>query len=129
MVERNIRSFEDLEVWQYCRELRNELTKLAKGLPDEEKFMLADQMIRAARSVTNNIAEGYGRYTYKNNIHFCRQSRGSVYELIDHLIICNDEQYISETVLDEKKQQCFRAIKLINGYIRFLKKQQGKKGN
>ncbi|NVM26983.1 MAG: four helix bundle protein [Desulfobacterales bacterium] len=53
-MERKIKSFEDLEVWQFCQELRKRLTKLAKNLPGEEKFRLADQIIRAARSVTNN---------------------------------------------------------------------------
>jgi len=91
---RRIKSFEDLETWKFCSELRKKLTKLAKELPGEEKFRLADQIIRAARSVTNNIAEGYGRFHYQENIQFCRQSRGSLYELIDHIKICFDEGYI-----------------------------------
>jgi four helix bundle protein len=63
-MERRIKTFEDLEVWKFCRELRIKLTKLARRLPAEEKFRLADQMIRAARSATNNLAEGYGRYHF-----------------------------------------------------------------
>jgi len=59
---------EDLNVWKKCRELKNELTKIAKGLPAEEKFRLTDQIIRASRSITNNIAEGYGRFHYQENI-------------------------------------------------------------
>lgn len=117
---RQISSFQDLRVWQYGRVLRKELTELARGLPQEEKFRLTDQIIRAARSVTNNIAEGYGRFTYKDNIHFCRQSRGSLYELIDHLIICLDEGYITEATFKEYCDQCESAIKQLNGYIRFL---------
>jgi len=64
VVERKIKTFEDLEVWQFCRQLRNKLTNLAKELPKEERFRLSDQIIRAARSITNNQAEGYGRYYY-----------------------------------------------------------------
>ena len=121
--ERHIRSFEDLRVWQYCRKLRIELTELARKLPPEEKYRLADQIIRAARSTTNNIAEGYGRFSYKENIRFCRHARGSLYELIDHLIICSDENYLPDEVLEQYKARCYSAIKMTNGYIRFLEKQ------
>ena len=120
---RRIKSFEDLEVWLFCRELRKELSRLARRLPRDERFRLTDQIIRASRSVTNNIAEGYGRFTFKDNIHFCRQARGSLYELIDHLLICLDEQYISQEAFEDHKKQCQSAIRLLNGYIRFLSTQ------
>ena len=123
-VERRIKTFEDLEVWQFCRQLRNKLTKLAKELPKEEKFRLSDQIIRAARSITNNQAEGYGRYYYQENIQYCRQSRGSIYECIDHLTICLDENYIKPKEFDDYRNDCIRAIQLVNGYIRFLEKQK-----
>ena len=123
-MERKIKSFEDLEVWQFCRGLRKRLTKLAKNLPGEEKFRLADQIIRAARSVTNNLAEGYGRFHYQENIQFCRQSRGSLYELIDHLIICLDDEYISDKQFTQYRDDCIRGIQLVNGYIRYLSKQK-----
>jgi len=61
-MERRIRTFEDLEMWKVCRDLRNSLTTVIKGLPAEEKYRY--QIIRAARSVTNNIAEGYGRFHF-----------------------------------------------------------------
>ena len=123
-MERKIKSFEDLEVWQFCRELRKRLNKLAKNLPGEEKFRLADQIIRAARSVTNNLAEGYGRFHYQENIQFCRQSRGSLYELIDHLIICLDDEYINNDEFTKYRDDCIRGIQLMNGYIRYLSKQK-----
>ncbi len=62
-----ISSFEDLDVWKRCRELKNIFIKLAKSFPKDERFRLTDQLVRAARSVTNNIAEGYGRFHYKEN--------------------------------------------------------------
>jgi four helix bundle protein len=123
-MDRKITTFEDLEVWKFCRELRNKLTDLAKSLPGEEKFRLTDQIIRAARSMTSNIAEGYGRFHYQENIQFCRQSRGSLYELIDHLSICMDEGYIDNTRFTEYREDCIRGIQLVNGYIRYLSKQK-----
>ncbi len=124
MGERKIKSFEDLEVWQVCRDLRRSMTSFAKTLPPEEKFKLTDQIIRAARSVTNNIAEGYGRYHFQENIQFCRQSRGSLYEIMDHLIICVEENYLTDDNFNKLKSDCERAIMLLNGFIRFLQKQK-----
>ena len=72
-----------------------ESEELIKKFPEEEKFRLADQMIRASRSITANIAEGYGRYHYQDNIRFCRQARGSVYELLDHVAVRSECAYIS----------------------------------
>ena len=86
--------------------------------------MLVNQIVRAARSVTNNIAEGYGRFHYQENIQFCRQARGSLYELIDHLNICFDEKYITEQKYSELKFNIYNIIKILNGYISYLKKQK-----
>ncbi|MCK4572471.1 four helix bundle protein, partial [candidate division WOR-3 bacterium] len=61
-------TFEDLEVWQRGRELRREISNLAKTFPKEESYLLTNQMIRASRSVTANISEGYGRFHYQENI-------------------------------------------------------------
>ena len=79
-------------------------------------------MIRCLRSVTNNIAEGYGRFNYQENIQFCRISRGSLYETIDHLIIAEEENYISADELTNRKVQINKCLAILNGYINYLKK-------
>lgn len=71
----NSRSFKDLNVWEKGRELMYEISVLAKGFPPEEKYMLTSQMIRASRSITAIIAEGHGRFHFKENIQFCRAAR------------------------------------------------------
>ena len=87
-------TFEDLVVYQVAREFRKAMYRVARQLPDVEKFVLASQMRRAALSLTNNIAEGHGRYHYLDQIKFTLQSRGSLEELIDDLNTCEDEQYL-----------------------------------
>jgi four helix bundle protein len=77
-------------------------------------------MNRAARSTTRNIAEGYGRYHHKENIQFCRISKGSLYELIDDLITCKEDNYISEEDYNAGRTLIDTAIKLVNGYIKYL---------
>ena len=125
----NFKSFEDLDVWKHCRELKKKYEKLAKSLPPEEKYRLSDQIIRSARSTTQNIAEGYGRFYYQENIQFCRVSRASLYELLDHLITCLDNDYIKEKEYSLLRTESITGIKLINGYIRYLNKQKDKATN
>ena len=69
-------TFEDLEVYQVAREFRKAMYRLAKRLPNEEKFGLISQIRRAAVSLTNNIAEGHGRFYFIEHIRFMLQSRG-----------------------------------------------------
>ena len=114
-------TFEDLVVWKKARELRKEISELTKTFPKEEKYRLFDQMIRASRSVTANIAEGYGRFHFQENIQYCRQARGSLYELLDHFTVVLDEKYISVELHDEYKIKILNLIKILNGYIKYLK--------
>jgi len=115
---------EDLETWKKCRELRINLGKFIKTLPVEEKFRLTDQLLRASRSITNNISEGYGRFHYQENIQFLRTSRGSLFECVDDLYISLDEQYITQENFDVLYNDCQNCIKLINGYIKYLKNRK-----
>lgn len=94
---------------------------VVSSFPASELYMLRSQIIRASRSVTNNIAEGYGRYTYKDNIKFLVNSRGSLHELLDHLIIAVDEKYLEEETFRLIKEKILRCISVINGLIRYLR--------
>jgi four helix bundle protein len=102
---------------------------LCKKFPAEEKFRLADQMIRASRSSTNNIAEGYGRFHFQENIQFCRQSRGSLFELIDHVLVAEECEYINNNEKEKLIDHIASAIRLLNGYIKYLRKRKDEKTN
>lgn len=117
-----IKSFEDLDVYKMARAFSRKISDLIKTLPKGEDFNLKPQMRRAKVSVTNNIAEGYGRYHFQENIQFCRQSRGSICELTDDFNECHDEKYISEEYRDELKDGAYTLIKVLNGYIASLKR-------
>ena len=120
-------NFKNLEAWQMARSLRNDIKEMTITFPKDEKFKLTDQMIRASRSVTANIAEGFGRYHFQENIQFCRHARGSLTELIDHLSVANDEGYIEEQQRIEFETKIESCLKILNGYIRFLKSSKDKK--
>ena len=121
MKESKYDDFRDLEVWKRCRDIRKKVWDLCKNFPIEEKYRLSDQMIRASRSSTACIAEGYGRYHYQENIQFCRQSRGSLYELIDHVDVAMECDYLNNNHGESLIEEIKTAIKILNGYIRYLK--------
>ncbi len=118
--------FEDLNVYKAAREFRRKMYHVAKALPGEERFALAQQMRRAAISLTNNLAEGYGRYTWQDRTHFCRQSRGSLMELVDDIDICLEEGYIAKA--ESLREQAAQVLQLMNGYIGYLQKGLKEKG-
>ena len=123
MAHDSIRTFEDLECWKACRELRVFVARsLCKTLPKDERYRLGDQILRSARSTTANIAEGYGRFHYLDNAKFCSNARGSCWETIDHMITANDEELISQDLLDQGRAVAARAVALLNGYISYLRK-------
>ncbi len=118
-----IRSFEDLECWKAGRELRLFIARqVLPVLPKEERFRLGDQVLRSARSITANIAEGYGRFHYLDNSKFCSNARGSCYEVLDHLITAHDEGLIPDQLLTvgREKFECTKG--LLNGYMAYLKR-------
>jgi four helix bundle protein len=117
------RGLDHLEVWQrsisfavmICREI-------VILLPAEEKYSLTAQLRRSAQSVPANIAEGYGRYHYQDNIRFCYIARGSLEETYTHLTLAHKLGYLSDTVFRSCLQDIQMLRKLINGYIAYLKR-------
>ena len=86
-------------------------------------------MLRAARSTTANLAEGYGRFHYLDNAKFCSNARGSCWEILDHLITAHDEGLISDTQLNQGRELVYRALKLLNGYMNYLSKAGKRNSN
>ncbi len=122
----NYKGYKDLECYVKARELRKFISRLAKKFPAHEKFLLTSQIIDSSRSVTRNIAEGYGRYTYSDTRNFFIIARGSVTETMDHLTTAYDESYISEEELETGEEKSELVFKLINGYINYLDRSKSK---
>jgi len=118
-----MRSFTELDAWKKSRILRNDIFELAKSFPSEEKYKLSNQIIRSSRSIGNNVAEGHGRFHYADSSKFLINSRGPAAETIGHLIIGLDLKCITNNVFETFKLQCEECMRLINGYINYLKQQ------
>jgi four helix bundle protein len=116
-------SLDDFELYRLAREFRRKLYQVIRQLPPEEKYCLANQMRRAAVSITNNVAEGHGRWYYQENIRFCRTARGSLEEIVDDLNVCLDESYGDPATLAELKSAS-ELVARINSYIAYLRKSK-----
>ena len=119
----SIKSFEDLECWKSARELRIFVAQnIIPKFSIEEKYALTSQLRRSSRSVSDNIAEGYGRFHYQENIQFCRIARGSLCESLNQVITAKDENYIEEDLLQQFRERFERTKAILNGYINYLVK-------
>jgi four helix bundle protein len=119
---KKMKSYKDLDVWKFGRELVLDIYKVTKNFPEDEKYGLISQMRRSAISIPSNIAEGQGRNHSKDSIQFYYVSRGSLYELETQLIISNDLKYLSEPEFEAISAKITDCIKLTNGLINYFEK-------
>jgi four helix bundle protein len=121
----SVKSLESLETWRKAKEFVLRIYReVLPLLPAEEKWNLNQQMRRSSLSISANIAEGYGRYYYQDNIRFCYIARGSLEENLSHLAIAYELKYIPEALFKELEQDGERLTQLINGYISYLKRSK-----
>ena len=117
-----IQSFTDLNAWKEGYKLAVLIYQITKNFPKEEIYSLTNQMRRAAISIYSNIAEGFGRFGYKEKIQFYYIAQGSIIELKNQILLARDIGYLSEEQLDELANQANLAHKLLQGLITGSKK-------
>ena len=117
--------FESLQVWQKAHALMLFVYReVVSHLPPEEKWDLADQIRRSSKSDGANIAEGHGRYYYRDRVRFCYNARGSLSETENHLRAARDLGYITEQTYRQARDLASETQRLLNGYIDYLKRDQ-----
>jgi len=121
MIKVKIKTFTDLIVWQEGHKLVVIVYKITKSFPQEEKYSLVDQMRRAAASVTANIAEGFGRHSYKEKLQFYFLAQGSLTELKNFILIAKDVGYLRRKELDELVEKSNLTHQLLQGFIQKTK--------
>jgi len=112
-----IRDFKDLKTWQDGHKLVIRIYKITNKFPSREDFILVSQMRKSATSFTSNIAEGFGRKTYKDKIHFYYMAQGSLIELKNQLLISKDVGYITPHVYNKLLYQADTCHKLLQSLI------------
>ena len=117
MNQEKIREFTDLRVWQAAHQLVISIYKLTKLFPKSEIFGLISQMQRSAVSITSNIAEGFGRQTYKEKIQFYYQAQGSLTELKNQVILSRDISYITQKDFESIMGHAVSTHRLLQAFI------------
>ncbi len=113
-----ITSFTDLIAWQEGHKLVIMIYDILKRFPKEELYSLTSQMKRSAISITSNIAEGFGRQTYKEKANFFYQSQGSLTELKNQLLIARDINYLNQHDFNRLVEQINSVHRLLQGLIK-----------
>jgi four helix bundle protein len=113
-----IQSFRDLNVWNEGHKLVVMVYKITKSFPKEETYSIIDQMRRAASSITANIAEGFGRHTFKEKVQFYYLSKGSLLELENFILIAKDVGYLNQINFNSLLNQATIVDRLLQGFIK-----------
>jgi len=116
-------NFKELIVWQKSRGLVRDIYELTKKFPEDEKFGLTQQIRRAAISIPSNIAEGSGRGTKNDFLHFLDIANGSAFEVETQLYLGFDLGYITQTEIDTVLIKLFEIEKLIYNFRQSLLKK------
>jgi len=116
-------SFENLEVYEKARALVSDVYRIQNDLPKEERFGLGDQIRRAAVSIVANLAEGSGRQSIKEKVHFIEISYGSLMEVFCELQTACDIGYMKEEQLNALRQQFTDIAKMLSGLRNSMLKQ------
>jgi len=116
---------ETLTVWQKAMIFSVWVCKdLIPTLPKDEIYALTSQLRRSVQSISANIAEGYGRYYYQEDIRFCYIARGSLEETRSHITFARDMGYLAEPICLRAYSEMEELRRLLNGYIQYLKSQK-----
>jgi four helix bundle protein len=113
-----IRNFRDLNAWKESHTLYVAIHKISKSFPKDELFGLTSQIRRAALSVSSNIAEGFGRSSDSDKVHFYIMARGSLFEVQNQLFAARDIELIHTDAFNELFEQSQLAQRLLIGLIR-----------
>lgn len=113
-----IQSFTDLNVWREGHKLVILIYKVTREFPKEETYSLVDQMRRAASSITANIAEGFGRQSFKEKVQFYYLSKGSLSELKNFILIAKDINYLDINSFKQLAEQANIVDQILQGFIR-----------
>ncbi len=121
----SVQGLKRLKVWVRTKDFALTIYKsVLPLLPAEEKWALKQQLRRSSLSISSNIAEGYGRYYYQDNVRFCYIARGSLEEVLSQIVFCFEAGYIPEEIYKELEKEGEELGRMLNGYIAYLKKSK-----
>ena len=121
-----MQSHKDLKVWQYSIDLAEDIYTITRNYPKDELYAMVSQMRRAVTSISLNIAEGYGRGSSNETIHFLYIASGSASELDTQIILSERFAYIDKETADRLSNQITVIRKMISSLITSIKMKMAK---
>lgn len=121
-----IKNFYDLDAWKKGHELVLKIYRITEDFPEKERYGVTSQIQRASTSITADISEGFARFHFKDKIRFYYQSRGSVAEVQNFLLIARDLNYINNDKCAELGELANEVARLTNGLINSTNQQNNK---
>jgi len=116
--------FEDLQCYKLSLDVMLNAHKVASNFPSEEKYDLIQQLRRASKAISANIAEGYGRYHYLDTLRFYSIARGTLNETLSHLIVAKTLGYIKEDYYSEFSELIRETERTLNGLMQYVRKKR-----
>ena len=121
----SVQGLKRLKVWERTKDFALKIYKEVLPLmPAEEKWALKQQLRRSSVSISSNIAEGYGRYNYQDNVRFCYIARGSLEEALSQIVFSHEVGYLPNPIYEELEKEGEELGRMLNGYIAYLKKSK-----
>ncbi len=121
----SVKSLQRLEAWSRSKDFAVRIYReVLPLLPADERWNLNQQLRRSATSIPANIAEGFGRFYYQDNVRFCYNARGSLEETLSHLVMAHEMNFIQGPLFDSLEQDGEKLAQLISGYIAYLKRSR-----
>jgi four helix bundle protein len=111
-------TYRDLKAWQQAMSMVQEVYRLTQAFPREEAYGLTIQLRRAAVSIASNIAEGKGRSSDKELLHFLSNAKGSLFEVETQIMIADRLGYLSQSQSDQLLSQSAEVGRLLNGLMK-----------
>lgn len=118
-----IKDFRILIVYQKSLNMVREINEITKQFPNEEKYKITDQMMRAVTSIGANIAEGVGQEYKAKTISFCNIALGSANEMRHWIAVAEIKEYISGDKFNDLEEKFSEICRMLIGYIKMLKKE------
>ena len=118
-----VNTFRELDAYKEGKKLIKEVYRLLKKFPKEEQYAMCDQLRRAAISITSNIAEGSGRNSFKEKVHFLEFSYGSLMEVLSQMDVACDLEYITVEEFNNFEVMVENVGRLLSGLKNYFARQ------
>jgi len=119
-----MQDFKKLLVWQKAISLITVTYQIASTFPSDEKYILTSQIKRAVLSISNNIAEGCGRFTKNDFVHFLQMSLGSTNEVENCILVCRELGYLNDSSFQTLNEQNTEIRKMLIALIEKIRREK-----